>query len=226
MRTVVIALFVLALLCGSAMAIRTNKAKKTSKSSLAPEQLVLEPNAPTPTPEPIATAKVDTPTPTATTATTADIKETKTKEKSAAKTKTTTAEKDPKSARTPKDLEAASAELRAKHAEARRLNQERAQKAMKIGPERSYSATKGPANAIPHDAPNRRRKLRVKEPLPDYALKAKLMLEAAEANTWPGEPTVQGCTPAECSDWCDACDGAITCENSCFLYSTCRNDCS
>jgi hypothetical protein len=206
------------------MALRTNKvhplAKKTSKSSLAPEQLILDPSSekapspPTTTTTPTTDAKVQ---PDAATKSTEDLKKANANVKK---------EKDPKSAKTPASLQKTAEELRAKHAEARRLNQERAQKAMKIGPERKFSATKGPGNAVPSDAPNRRRKLRVKEPLPDYAMKAKLMLEAAEANTWPGEPTVQGCTPAECEDWCDACDGAITCENSCFLYSTCRNDCS
>jgi len=219
---VVIVLFVLALLCGSAMSIRAHKAKKTSQSSLAPEQLDLKERAPV-MPDPVidpvkTTADVETPQ-----KSTADVKTGKSSGETAKGSKKL---KDPATGRTPQQLQAAQAELRAKHAEARRLNLERVQQHMKVGPERKYSATKGPGNAIPADAPNRRRKLRVKEPLPDYALKAKLMLEAAEANTWPGEPTVQGCTPAECTDWCDACDGAITCENSCFLYSTCRNDCS
>jgi len=61
--------------------------------------------------------------------------------------------------------------------------------------------------------------------LPEYAAKAKELLAAAEEQSWPGEPLVQGCTPLECTQWCDECGSTTTCENRCFLYSQCNDDC-
>jgi len=61
--------------------------------------------------------------------------------------------------------------------------------------------------------------------LPEYAAKAKELLAAAEEQSWPGEPLVQGCTPLECQQWCAECGTTATCENRCFLYSQCNDDC-
>jgi len=61
--------------------------------------------------------------------------------------------------------------------------------------------------------------------LPEYAAKAKELLAAAEDQSWPGEPLVQGCTPLECTQWCAECGTSTTCENRCFLYSQCNDDC-
>jgi len=61
--------------------------------------------------------------------------------------------------------------------------------------------------------------------LPAYAAKAKELLAAAEGQSWPGEPLVQGCTPLECQQWCAECGTTATCENRCFLYSQCNDEC-
>jgi cytoskeletal protein RodZ len=66
---------------------------------------------------------------------------------------------------------------------------------------------------------------RAKSTLPDYALAAKEALAAAADQSWPGQPLITGCTPSECADWCNECGTSTTCENKCFLYSQCNDDC-
>lgn len=75
---------------------------------------------------------------------------------------------------------------------------------------------------------NTRKTLKIRDDLPDYAKAAKLKLNSfiESGKTWPGQPDVMGCTPLECQEWCDECDGSITCQSKCFNNLYCRDECA